>query len=379
MTSSSGPMNGRGACYVYEAIVPGTVLRAELWLPDEVPLNAAHLTGERGIGRSSKDDYGHVRIEVLEPLATGEPADVAGPPGELVVWLLSDVLLRGEAGQPVADVDHLASTLGAALGVTLALPATGETPTALVTTRRVESWQDRWSLPRPSLTGLAAGTVVRFDMTGTPSPATYQRVQACGLGERTAEGFGRLALQPQLLTGASVPARSGTADPAPVSPEPSPTGPRPQLVNELLLRGWRGELRRRALLQASKEEVRELFVPKDASAAQLGTLRTLTDRLAVDDDTASVLAWINGTKQVGRRREAWTAARLDRLHELVTDPGGQVWKRLGVTPPPEVADQLAGPAVAWLLAEVARAQVKARASGSAEGPQGARDDREVLA
>lgn len=407
------PNEESGGLFVYEAIAAGTVLRAELWLGPKVTFTPDAVAGERGIGRSRSSDYGRIHIEVLPPagarladaldageagstFAAGDSERAGGERAELVVWLLSDVLLRGAAGQPVAGVDDLRKELECRLGVGLTLPAPAEgSVSALVTARRVESWQSSWSLPRPSLTGLAAGSVVRFQATGQPTVTDLRRVESGGVGLRTAEGFGRVALQPAVLTRPSVTVHAGPATAQAGSgtggvSETSGTGragpqddtglscsaDEQQLLTDVLVRGWRGELRRQTVIQARDPLVREALVPAQVSAAQLGTLRTLADRLSCDGDPAAALAWISGTRAVSRRREAWNSGGQDRLGRLERILGGDVelWTLLDARPPADVAERLRLEATAMLLAEVARtatttryAPVAAGGSGQVEG------------
>ncbi|MGH3906074.1 MAG: hypothetical protein ACRDTE_18115 [Pseudonocardiaceae bacterium] len=96
------------------------MLRAQVWLPSGVALDVDALSDEHSVGRSRKDDYGRVRIDVLDPA----PADEVDPrvasvqrSGEVLVWLQSDVVLRGEQGQPEPSAARLAP--GARRGVEL--------------------------------------------------------------------------------------------------------------------------------------------------------------------------------------------------------------------------------------------------------------------
>ncbi|WJK38040.1 RAMP superfamily CRISPR-associated protein [Solwaraspora sp. WMMA2056] len=365
------PTEDSGGLFVYEAIAAGTALRCELWLPADADLDTDWLDGEHAIGRSRKDDYGRVRVDVLAP---GTPALAARgtvtDSRQLVVWLLSDLLLRGPAGEPVTDPQALAATLAEALRVDLTLPddSPDRLPAGFLTTRRVESWQRRWSMPRPSLTGLAAGSVVRFDMIGVPDEEALHRVEATGVGDRTAEGYGRLALQPVLLDRTTVAmAAEPAAEPAAVSRSAGPQTPAgrpgatPALVTELVRRGWRRELHRTAAVRVADDALRDLLVPPDVSMAQLGALRTLADRLTAGDDPAQVRGWIAATRRNRARRESWGVERLDLLDRLAS--GDEVlWSHLGVRPPTGVADELHRPAAGWLLAEVVRAAVERRRS-----------------
>jgi len=380
------PTEDSGGLFVYEAIAAGTALRCELWLPADADLDTDWLDGEHAIGRSRKDDYGRVRVDVLAP---GTPALVArgtvSDSRQLVVWLLSDLLLRGPAGEPVTDPQALAATLAEALRVDLALPddSPDRLPVGFLTTRRVESWQRRWSMPRPSLTGLAAGSVVRFDMIGVPDEEALRRIEATGIGERTAEGYGRLALQPVLLDRTTVAVATDPADEARSAGRRTPADPHtragqatpagragdtPALVTELVRRGWRRELHRTAAVRVADDALRDLLVPPDVSMAQLGALRTLADRLTAGDDPAQVRGWIAATRRNRPRRESWGAKRLDLLDRLAS--GDEVlWSHLGVHPPADVADELHRPAAGWLLAEVVRAAVgRRRSTRGQDGP-----------
>ncbi|WP_422768886.1 RAMP superfamily CRISPR-associated protein [Plantactinospora sp. WMMC1484] len=394
--ASQRPTEDSGGLFVYEAIAAGTVLRCELWLPADAELDVRWLGGEHAIGRSRKDDYGHVRVEVRDPgespltTRSTQARTDGGDDGQLVVWLLSDLLLSGPAGEPVTDPAAVGAVLEKQLGVTLTLPepALEGPPRELVTTRRVESWQRRWSMPRPSLTGLAAGSVIRFQMTGKPDEQALVRVEETGLGERTAEGYGRVALQPGLLERGTIrlpspypqpnvgksagPATEPAAGPA---TEPATrklaTAGLPALAVELLRRGWRRELHRTAAVRAASAELRHRFVPPDATAAQLGTLRTLAGRLTAAGGPEQMRSWIAATARSRPRREIWGKDRLNRLTALTSGasngsgpsggPGADgLWNCLAAHPPAGLAAELHPAAAGWLLAEVVRAEVEQR-------------------
>lgn len=352
------PTERTGGLFVYEAMAAGTVLRAEVWLPDGVAFDRDAVSGERALGRSKKDDYGQVYVEVLD--ATLQPPPTPPSDGELVVWLTSELLMSGEAGEPSTDLSRLATILGDALGVSLAVPEAvpDQPPVALVTTRRIESWHSRWGLPRPSLVGLAAGGVVRFTMHGQPTAEAYHRVMACGVGERTAEGFGRVVLQPDLLQPDLLPQHSAEAVP-PVAASAEVSGESlPPFVTDLEVRGWRREVRRMAMARARDPQLRRQLVPPTATAAQMGTLRTLAEGVTTDAGLDAARNWLSGVRE--RRRDIWAGdddQRLDRLDRIFSAAGGkELWRWYGITPPSHVADQLYRPALAALLSEVARTQ-----------------------
>ena len=193
--------------YSYQAINVAGPFIALLLLGPDLPAPPADLmAGTLRVGRSRKDGYGTVR------LTAGAVSDWAppGPPlpgnGVLHVRLLSDLLPRGSAMEPLATLEGLrleiARGLPAGVSVALAPERDGLADVALRVVRH-EGWQTRWGLPRPSLTALAAGGCARFRLSGTIGPAVVDalaRMQRDGLGDRRAEGFGEVRFEDPLLT-----------------------------------------------------------------------------------------------------------------------------------------------------------------------------------
>jgi len=338
---SQRPTEDSGGLYINRALDTGTVLRAQIWATPDVDIDRSRITGERSLGRSRKDDYGHVSVEVL-PL-TADPAEVPHD-GQLTVWLASDLLLRGENGQPEPTVARLAAVLGATLGVTLA-----PTPGSVCQVRRRESWQTRWGLPRPSLVALRGGSVFRFRITGGEiDTAAWRRVQSNGLGERTPEGFGRLVLNPPMLHQERISfrdARPATNDP-PANDLPAAEPAGEAGIATLLEHGWRAELRSRVLTAAADDATRGVLLTKGVMPAQLGALRALAGRLP---ESAEVI----------RRWEH----RGPRLAAVLATDGPALWKLLDVTPPTAVAAALRNETLRALLVEVARIEVRRQQSG----------------
>ena len=327
------PNDDSGGLFIYQALAAGTVLRAQLWAPPGVDIDIEQFVGKRSIGRSRKDDYGHVVIESV-PVA---PPPVAPVPDselrELVVWAQSDVLLRGANGQPDPSMDRLAHVLGERLSVQLR--RTGGN----AKTRRLESWHARWGLPRPSLVALKAGSVVRLAVEGTIDPVGWTDVQAAGIGDRCAEGFGRIALQPAILSLPEVP-RAG------------------EELTDLLCHAWRPTLHAQVVSAAADDRLRAQFVPASATASQLGTLRTLAERsVGHGGDLTAIVNWLKGRGTVRTDKAQWSREVLKRLHALVTDRQ-VVWEWLAVDPPPVVAERLWTEVVAWALAETTRIQTR---------------------
>ncbi|MGH3910461.1 MAG: RAMP superfamily CRISPR-associated protein [Pseudonocardiaceae bacterium] len=358
------PTEGSGGLYVNQAMAAGTVLRAQVWIPPGVPLDVDALSDEHSLGRSRKDDYGRVRIDVVDPAPADEVdrrVATVQRSGEVLVWLQSDVVLRGEQGQPEPSAARLAQVLGAALGVELRTPEDSR-PAAFIDTRRIESWHTRWGLPRPSLLALRAGSVFRFAIQGTVDPDRWQSVESNGIGERRAEGFGRVMLQPPVLEPVWWEQDRTPREPAEPKPDAEPLGEADHtMLDDLVGHAWRQELRRVAVARAQSAEARAALVPPGATAAQLGALRVLADRLLADRDTTAAQQWL----QAPRRKE-WKVVR-----RMITSEPGQadaLWEWLEITPPADVAERVRLDAVCWVLAETARAQVWARQAQESTEP-----------
>lgn len=190
---------GEAALYTYRAVPAGSFFRAEIWLSDGLVAQLGdltpliqELTGHHALGRSKKDDYGWVSLSVEEPVSTADDSTTFAK--QLRIWCVSDVLLRNSRLQyePTAKglVDHLATRLGVAHDMIGNI----NMQRSHVRTQRIESWSGAWSLPRPTLVAVAAGSVVIVDLREERSfPARM------AIGDRQAEGFGEVLLNPKLL------------------------------------------------------------------------------------------------------------------------------------------------------------------------------------
>ncbi len=182
-----GPEN---KVYRYDAVAPGEVLSGaivaddgtdlapvrELLEPGEISLGGAHLAG-----------YGRALIaEVTERPAWQECAPGnTSTDGRLIVTLLSDAILRNEDGQVDGGVD---GALAAVMGIT-ELKAMA----AYRRVRVVAGFNRKWSLPLPQAWVVQAGSVFVY-RAGAFDADQMRRQVALGIGERRAEGFGRVAV-----------------------------------------------------------------------------------------------------------------------------------------------------------------------------------------
>ena len=186
-----------GAVFRYEAIAPGQTFQAVILLDDAADehlpvLKTLLAEGVIWLGGSRHAGYGRTRVHGLRNHTAWREvsrAPLVAPTGELHVTLLSDLIARDVNGQYAGTFP--AAALAAQLGVGLDL----DVPRSFQAQTYHGGFNRTWSLPLPQVLGLRAGSVLVFTITGPLDATTLQRVEWAGLGERRAEGFGRIAFQ----------------------------------------------------------------------------------------------------------------------------------------------------------------------------------------
>lgn len=186
------PTARSGGLFMNTALAEGTLLEFEVTVPAGVALDLSGVTGRRRLGRSAKDDYGRVEIEVAADAGapTTEPGEQAG---EMVVWLLSDLALPDEQDRPGGVEAAVRADLAQAVGADWDAPDDGR-PTALLGVSRRETWQASWGLPRPSLLLVTRGSCLRVTLSKSLSPQQLWELEHLGVGPRRGEGLGRVAV-----------------------------------------------------------------------------------------------------------------------------------------------------------------------------------------
>jgi CRISPR-associated protein Csx10 len=340
------PTEEVGGVYSLQAIAPvqhhgPAVFRSELRLREGLvpPGDAwwkALTVDEVVLGRSKKDDYGRVRLKAEQPRAL-QPAPRADVQ-DLFVWARSDVLLCDEPLRSRPSVRELTRHLEARLGpdVKLELVCDGNAstsgkpgnPKAFLRVRRVESWNVRWALPRPTLIALRAGSCARYRVVAGPlDPARLAEIEAAGIGERTAEGFGQVAFNDPLVCGTPVlEEKENENDASKASRRDetallSPNHPERAAARELEELVWREAIRREALVFAANDEtVRACFhwTDRKPPMSQLGALRDALRSLQRPESAAAIAAgWLKSVRDTANRREKWPEAALDAIERLL--------------------------------------------------------------
>ena len=357
--SSQRPTEDIGGVYSYQAIEAGTTLQAELRLTQDL-INVLEskkqwwdsLTGSENIGTSKKDDYGLVEITAGKPLKI-ESKRTASNTDRLIVWLLSDVLIRDRQLRPSIAVSDLQQTLSRALNqnlseeeitITPAKDDSGNNPLAYMRQRRTESWQQGWGLPRPSLAGLMAGSCIKFDLqTNLGIEELNKRLEhlaIVGIGERTVEGYGQISLNDSLLdrqiseispaASINVDNQSDMTVKKIIADKKSFTYGR-----AIEKQAWRNAINNSAKALASnplnRERLLGIRITDDRescpSMSQLGNLRVAIARLREPKDIESLLNWLESTQEKRARKWEKTNDGLNKITALITSPR-QIWDEL---------------------------------------------------
>lgn len=212
---------GTGGLFVYAVLPAGTRLGGRVRVTGQLAgaLQArqdqllATCTARAQVGRSKRDDYGDVEISARVANEDACPAATTYNVGdELSVWLLAPLVLAEPDGRSLDEqlVDELRGALiaaGASEDLVLEVVESpvgdggrANAPLMALQTTRLEGWQARWGLPRPSLLALAAGSCAVLQVAaGAIPPSALITVADRGVGERTAEGFGEVALGDPLI------------------------------------------------------------------------------------------------------------------------------------------------------------------------------------
>lgn len=357
---SQRPTEKVGGVYTYEAIRAGTVLVGGLLVRKSIGCSGLDgLKIKTSIGRSRKDDYGEVEIVIKKDDTETDAPSVNGK--KLVIWLQSPMLVRNAALQYSANPRDLAVVLKDALG----LGAAPELVQAFGRAERIESWHGPSNMPRSSLVSLAPGSVYVFETDGesTFDNEVLKKIQAEGLGERRAEGFGRILINHQLLLNAYSADRWVESVQSPNRPDAL------AVVSETekkLLRSLDVAFWQETIVRAAREHAfsRNPCIRSDhgkPSRSQLGAMRAAAgaatqgktfgdDRFVGEEDLDQIrlMAGIHPMQrgndavdaELQQKRRAvvlvqWQQQNFDRLEELLTAPStdaqrrqGTVWRHL---------------------------------------------------
>lgn len=343
------PTSDLGGVYSYQAIQPGTKLQAQLRLrkslADKLTKNKKewykNFDGEDRIGQSKKDDYGAVEIKVIN--YEQNQKELQSDNQKLVVWLLSDVLIRDERLRPSTSIDNLRKELEIHLGVEFEIQKEEDKKLSLIARQhRIESWQVRWGLPRPSLVGIAAGTCVVFKIKGDKQIEVSKllEIESCGIGERRAEGYGQICFNDPILIqetsnfkrkdqgSNSQPANnSSSSSSGQLIVESDRAYPYARIIEKS---AWREAIRRAVLQVAAIPNNRLGIQANKPTMSQLGALRAIIGQLQKPEpspEAGIVTRWLKNLEDTPNRKDKWSPQTLEEIRTLVCD-GNRIWNIL---------------------------------------------------
>ena len=183
----------QGQIFCYDALDAGQNFQAVILCEDnDVEIIKSLLTPENiWLGGSRSAGYGHTKIqEIYTPENWAEigsyPENRLKNRETFTVTLLSDLILRDEWGQYVAMPPT--ELLSEALGVSLKLESCYTKSTL------IGGFNRKWGLPLPQVPAVSAGGVFIYDKIDGITADRIRTLEAEGIGERRAEGFGRIAI-----------------------------------------------------------------------------------------------------------------------------------------------------------------------------------------
>ncbi len=276
--------------YRYEALADGEVF-AGVVIGDDDALNQIEplLTGDVLLGGSRTGGYG--LAEIVDVCWVDDwkeyPAPEAAPSDQIIVTLLSDVIVRGADG-------NFSPSLDAALGA-------ASRPPSFTEMRVVGGFNRKWGLPLTQDWAVAAGSVFEYPASAI-DPAKRAQALAEGIGERRAEGFGRLAFNwhtRETWTQADPGSRPATLTPEPLTVESRALA---QRMAERQLRALLDERLIAAVAGASKK------ITRAASPSQMSRVRLAARQALFKRDLQPVLDHLEslydekGKEKVGARQ-----------------------------------------------------------------------------
>lgn len=327
-----------GAVFQYDALEEGQTFAGWVLIDNDqndqdVELIESLLPQIQRFGGSSNSGYGRVSVKVVESLATpwreiALPAQSIQANQPFVVTLLSDALLRDPVtGQYTWDVLPALQSL---LGVELELIESVD-QRSVWRIEEVGGFNRVWGLPLPQAQAIVAGSVFVLRAKSSIDQSRILAAEWRGLGERRAEGFGRIAFNWQSETELQL-----VKPPMPelqTAKLPDLDGLAKAMAEQIAQRLIHRELDHRLL-----KAIYDLPIGghNAISNAQLSRLRVIVREALKTGDTDRVLAYRNTNIEQRRSvRDQFGRARIGSvslsrwLEDCLTDPM-TIWAKIGV-------------------------------------------------
>lgn len=263
--------------------------------------------------------------EIPAPAAEAEDVSRVTTLNEFSVTLLSAAIVRDEQGHYTLDpLPALRRRLGALDGAELDLAVVDERRLAFRRSDLIGGFNRKWNLPLPQVAAIAAGSV--FKVTAA-LPIALDRLRALeetGIGERRAEGFGRVAVNWQLGSVLSY------AKPKDEKPAPEPVGELSEAARRMAEHMLQ-RLLRRDLDEALAKAVSGININTQSRIAnsQLSRWRAILRSALAEPDSAKRLNRLTDFYAAEEKKAsaAWEAMRRARI-EVLDDAGRKQTPRL---------------------------------------------------
>jgi CRISPR-associated protein Csx10 len=302
------------------------------------------------IGRSRSANYGQVAISQVKqhdddddepwreyPSDGEEYADLS--PGKDIIHnltFLSDTLLYDQNGNPIAQLD--AKTLAGYLR----LPEdaiTLDTVRTFTAIERVGGFNRAWCMPLPQNYAIAAGSVVSFTLKYSLTAAKARELEQQGIGERRAEGFGRIAFNIQQSS--EVPAYASDVYHEMFTTDEEMPEQAPFLARRMARRLLAQELERKIIAYVNTNLSLQSVYNQLPPNSQLARVRVLVRRALPRGDVALVLDEFNRFKTASREQFDRSQFRGQSLSTWITtllEQPERVWFELDNFSAPPVAE-----------------------------------------
>lgn len=172
-----------GMIFNYESIGAGQTFEGSIYGSEEDLHKFISIFGNEDaihLGRSRNAQYGMARLKIVSEKPE-EIQNAANHSGEVSLTLLSNTVIYNENGFSTTDILELQKALGDGIAIKKSFIKTGDT----------EGFVSIWRLRRPSERCFLAGSCFLLEVNES-AVNRLKELQEEGLGERRAEGFGRL-------------------------------------------------------------------------------------------------------------------------------------------------------------------------------------------
>lgn len=188
----------KGQLVLVEALPEGLKMRAHVWVSDELweAASVADLLGKRREARLGSrkltGTFGSATCTLREAALPTESTPASSDDQTVSLWFTSDVIARSDLLGPGGTTDDLIRAFKRE-GIDL-----GSLKAASIRHRRVDSWSPADNGPRASRLAIQAGSVIQVRIS-KKDRAKLLELAPFGVGELTAQGYGRFVVDHPLL------------------------------------------------------------------------------------------------------------------------------------------------------------------------------------